>query len=95
MGLVGQGLAIIGHHISSERLKALRDSGIPILIITGTKDKLVKPSNSYLLKKSLEPEQFIILEGAGHMVHRESHQIVNKAMHEHFLLHNNRIRASL
>jgi len=92
MGILGQGLAVLGHYISNERLKILRDSKIAVLIITGTKDKLVKSSNSFILNKALEAEQFIVLEGAGHMIHREMHQVVNNAMHQHFLLHNNRIR---
>jgi len=95
MGLVGQLSAVVGHYVNNERLKKLRESKIAILIMTGTKDVLVKPSNSYVLRNILEPEQFVVLEGAGHMIHRESHEIVNKTMHEHFILHNNRLRSSL
>jgi len=95
IGLVGQFVAIIGHYISNDRLTKLRDSKIPILIITGTKDKLVKPSNSFLLSRALQPEKFLVLQGAGHMIHREEHEIVNKILHEHFKLQNSRVKSAL
>jgi len=94
IGVVYQTLAILAHYVSPARLSRIRASRIPVLIMTGTEDKLIGPSNSYYLKEELQPEQFIVLEGAGHMIHRECYQQVNSALHQHFMLHQNRLQKS-
>eukprot|EP01126_Amoeba_proteus_P011254 TRINITY_DN14514_c0_g1_i1.p1 TRINITY_DN14514_c0_g1~~TRINITY_DN14514_c0_g1_i1.p1 ORF type:complete len:301 (+),score=41.01 TRINITY_DN14514_c0_g1_i1:185-1087(+) len=91
MGLVGQLGAVFTHYVSSARLEELKNSKVPVLIMTGTKDKLVRPINSFLLKDILEPEEFIVFEGAGHMIHKERYLEVNAALCRHFCLHNNRL----
>jgi len=93
-GVVYQMIAVFLHYVSPARLKQIRDSRIPVLVITGTDDKLVNPTNSYYLKEALQAEQFIVLEGAGHMIHRECHKEVNTALNQHFMLHQNRLQKS-
>jgi hypothetical protein len=58
--------------------------------VAGTKDRLVRPINSTILKDILGPEEFIVFKGAGHMIHQECHVEVNAALHRHFCLHNGR-----
>lgn len=95
LGIVYQVAAILTHHVSAKKLNQIKESRIPVLIMTGTDDKLIYPSNSYYLKKILQPEEFIVLKGAGHMIHRECYTEVNRALHRHFMLHQNRLKSSL
>jgi len=70
-GVIGQMGAVSTHYVSIDNLKKLQQSGIPIVIMTGTDDNLVKPSNSHSLKEYLKPAEFLVFEGAGHAVNVE------------------------
>lgn len=48
-GLIGQTAACLRHHVSNKRLLALRQTGLPILIVTGTLDRVILPHYSYKL----------------------------------------------
>lgn len=40
---LAQTMACLGHHVSDDRLLNIKASGLPIMIITGTFDNLVRP----------------------------------------------------
>eukprot|EP01132_Coremiostelium_polycephalum_P005391 gene5391-6724_t len=78
--VVGHIRTVFTHNVSPKRLAVIRDSKIPITIITGTDDHLVKHSNSYYLRDNLNPSEFIVIDGAGHCVNVENNDTFNEAM---------------
>jgi len=80
IGMIGHISAISTHYVSNKRLKILKEKKIPILIMTGTVDHLVRPINSHRLKKVLEPVEFVVFEGAGHGIIRECNSEFNAAL---------------
>ncbi|KAJ3060207.1 hypothetical protein HDU98_003804 [Podochytrium sp. JEL0797] len=82
MGAIGQLFAAISHHVSPARLKAIADSQIPVMVVTGTWDNLVRPANSYYLVRHLKPRVFRVFEGAGHAVATEYYQEYNALLKE-------------
>ncbi|KAG0049176.1 hypothetical protein BGZ83_006002 [Gryganskiella cystojenkinii] len=64
-GSMSQSVAAAFHHVSSKRLTDIRSSRLPILVMTGTKDKMVSPSGSYHLQKELDAHM-VVFEGSGH-----------------------------
>jgi pimeloyl-ACP methyl ester carboxylesterase len=85
-GLIGQISAVSRHYISRERLRYLKqkltEQNAPILLMTGTKDNLVKPINSFILKEILDVK-LLVFEGAGHMIHIECESAFNQIVHRH------------
>jgi len=81
-GFLGQAKAVHTHYVSNQRLSFLKNSGVPILIMTGTYDFLVKPVNSHFLHKFLSAE-IEIFEGAGHCINIECEDKFNKALLKH------------
>jgi len=79
--LMGHVNAITTHSLSSHRLKKIKAMGIPIGIVTGTDDPLVRPQNSHVLKDHLEPTEFLVWEGAGHAVNVEMYHDFNSLVH--------------
>ncbi|KAJ3110031.1 hypothetical protein HDU96_006973 [Phlyctochytrium bullatum] len=69
-GAIGQLTAALTHYVSPTRLKAIRDSKIPVLVCTGTWDNLIHPSNSEYIAKMLETK-VEYFHGAGHAVPSE------------------------
>jgi len=81
--MFGQQLsAVLTHNVSWKRLESLRDK-FPILIITGTGDKIVDTAHSSYLHAALGGH-IIKFEGAGHAVTEECLDQVNLALHQHF-----------
>eukprot|EP01112_Ceratiomyxa_fruticulosa_P013367 TRINITY_DN3760_c0_g1_i1.p1 TRINITY_DN3760_c0_g1~~TRINITY_DN3760_c0_g1_i1.p1 ORF type:complete len:328 (-),score=50.18 TRINITY_DN3760_c0_g1_i1:57-1040(-) len=68
------------HYVSEKRLSLLRESGIPIAIMTGTHDHLVKSLNSHFLNKILVPKEFRVFESAGHLINDECEEEFNEIM---------------
>jgi len=62
---IAQSYAALSHHVNSKRLAQIRDSGLPILVLTGTVDNFVRPSGSYHLQKELQCK-LVVFEGSGH-----------------------------
>lgn len=62
---IAQSWAALFHHVNSKRLREIRDSGLPILVVTGTADNFVRPSGSYHLAKELNAA-LVVFEGSGH-----------------------------
>jgi len=83
-GTIGQVKAVLTHFISKERLAQFKTSGIPILIMTGTEDELVKPVNSHSLGKFFDTAaELIVFEGAGHIINVECEDRFNDALFKH------------
>ncbi|GAA5795142.1 hypothetical protein HPULCUR_000495 [Helicostylum pulchrum] len=82
-GNIGQTAACLSHYVSDARLLKLKESGIPVLVMTGTWDNLVNPKNSYHLAKVLEcPIE--VFDGGGHGLPGEQPARYNKLIDDHF-----------
>ncbi|KAJ3110727.1 hypothetical protein HDU96_006337 [Phlyctochytrium bullatum] len=77
-GVKGQRMACYTHYVSRARLRKLRDFGIPIIVLTGDDDILVRPSNSIYLARNLRARLEIFI-GGGHGLER-----FNKVLLKHF-----------
>lgn len=82
--LAGHIRCVTTHHVSSKRLRLLREAQVPIVIVTGTFDTLVRPKNSYLLAQELNPIEFHVWEGAGHAVNMECLDRFNEVIVRNF-----------
>jgi pimeloyl-ACP methyl ester carboxylesterase len=82
-GNAGQVSAVFRHHFSDARLLKLRQSGLPILVVTGTHDNLVPPASSFHLKRILQPRRFELFEGSGHDIPEEQTERYNIVLLEH------------
>jgi len=63
---------------------APRIAGIsaPALVICGTEDKMMPPSASEQIARSLPGAKLVLIEGAGHMVMMEQPQAFNAALQD-------------
>ncbi|KAI8809951.1 Alpha/Beta hydrolase protein [Cladochytrium replicatum] len=74
--------ASLTHRVSPARLQLLKDSGIPIIVVTGTWDKMVHPYHSHYLAKVLECKIFVY-EETGHAVPVECVEEYNIMLKDH------------
>lgn len=82
-GNIGQTAACLSHYVSDSRLLKIKESGIPVLVMTGTWDNLVNPKNSYHISKVLGcPME--VFEGGGHGIPGEQPARYNKLIDDHF-----------
>ncbi|KAI9249605.1 Alpha/Beta hydrolase protein [Helicostylum pulchrum] len=92
-GNIGQALACLRHNVSDDRLLNIRASGLPIMIVTGTYDNLVRPEYSYHMKKVFaEDARFELFEGSGHAIPEEQPDRYNNLLIDHFTIANNNKR---
>lgn len=84
-GNIGQTAAALRHYVSDERLKKIKDSGLPVIVLTGTWDNLVNPKNSHHLSKVLGCH-LEVFEGSGHALPTEQSVKYNKLIDEHFTI---------
>jgi len=82
-GRIAQVAAALGHFVNAERLRAIKDSNVPVLVITGTWDNFVNPVGSFYLKDQLQAE-FEVFEGAGHAVISERKHAFNRKLLDFF-----------
>ncbi|KAG2199157.1 hypothetical protein INT47_009896 [Mucor saturninus] len=84
-GNIGQLLACLTHYVSDARLLKIKESGIPILIVTGTFDHLVRSEYSYHMKKVLgDGARFELFAGSGHAIPEEQPDRYNSLLIDHF-----------
>ncbi|PRP72768.1 hypothetical protein PROFUN_07668 [Planoprotostelium fungivorum] len=81
---LGQFSAVSTHYVTEARLNVIRDSGAPILIMTGDEDKLVRWENSGILNDILVPAEYIVFHGSGHGINQENKEEFNKALFRNF-----------
>ncbi|KAI8077380.1 Alpha/Beta hydrolase protein [Gilbertella persicaria] len=92
-GNIAQIIACLRHHVSDKRLDHIKQSGLPIMIITGTFDNLVRPEYSHHMKKVLQDARFELFEGSGHAIPEEQPERYNRLLVDHFITSNkNRAR---
>ena len=58
----------------------VRDARLPVLILHGTEDRIVPPSNSRALARSLPNATLVELDGCGHTPHEEAPERVQAAI---------------
>lgn len=75
--------AIVRHYVSSARLQALQESGVPILIITGSRDRMIHTRNSQMLAAKLQ-SKLIVYDTGGHAVIEQFPFEVNTELRDHF-----------
>ncbi len=60
---------------------ALKQINNPVLVVTGTEDVLIPPANSTYLAARLPNTELIVISGAGHALHVECRDFLNRAVH--------------
>lgn len=60
---------------------ALEQIDNPALVVTGTEDVLIPPANSTYLTAHLPNSELIVIPGAGHALHVECRDFLNRATH--------------
>ncbi|TPX50452.1 hypothetical protein SeMB42_g02242 [Synchytrium endobioticum] len=79
-GAMSQIAAAMTHRVSDERLKLLAKS-VPVMVVTGTIDNLVRPSNSFHMANVMMC-RLEVLNGAGHALPSEQPEWFNKLLME-------------
>ncbi|KAI8334249.1 Alpha/Beta hydrolase protein [Chlamydoabsidia padenii] len=82
-GLISQFAACCRHHVSKSRLMALRKTGLPVLIVTGSLDSIVRPFNSYQIHTLLGGRMEVFV-GSGHGIPHEQTHRYNVLLVDHF-----------
>ncbi|ORY05978.1 alpha/beta-hydrolase [Basidiobolus meristosporus CBS 931.73] len=80
-GIYGQLSAVMRHYVSKDRLHKIRDFGYPILVVTGTEDNLIRPTNSHYLAKELNA-RLEVFENSGHAIPAEQEDRYNSLILE-------------
>jgi 3-oxoadipate enol-lactonase len=70
---------------SKKRLGEIR---CPVLVITGSADRMMPPENSRLLAEGIPGAELYMVEGAGHSFFLERPEEVNRALIDFFTRHN-------
>lgn len=83
-GNIAQTAACLRHHVSDDRLVRIKSTGLPILIVTGTFDNLVRPEYSHHMNKVFKNARFEVFEGSGHAIPDEQPERYNNLLIEHF-----------
>lgn len=63
----------------------LGEIGCPVLVITGSQDRMMDPENSRLLAARIPGARLYVVEGAGHLFFQERPEEVNRVLTEFFL----------
>lgn len=79
-GAAGQMRALARFNVR-ERLGEIR---CPVLVITGSEDRMMDPRNSRLLAERIPGARLYVIEGAGHLFFEERPQEVNLVLREFF-----------
>eukprot|EP00656_Telonema_subtile_P040275 TRINITY_DN4533_c0_g1_i1.p1 TRINITY_DN4533_c0_g1~~TRINITY_DN4533_c0_g1_i1.p1 ORF type:complete len:452 (+),score=67.74 TRINITY_DN4533_c0_g1_i1:292-1647(+) len=82
-GVIRQVGACMSHYVSTERLLHIRKSGVPVLCVCGSKDNLVRPSNSEHIARYTAGTLLRFPE-AGHGCTEQQAEEVNKALEKVF-----------
>ncbi|ORZ08541.1 Alpha/Beta hydrolase protein [Lobosporangium transversale] len=80
-GNIAQCWAALFHHVNAKRLAQIRESGLPVLVVTGTEDNFVRPSGSYHLAKEIGAP-LVVFEGSGHALPMEQTETYCKFIEE-------------
>ncbi|KAI7863269.1 Alpha/Beta hydrolase protein [Spinellus fusiger] len=81
-GRIGQVTACTAHHVSDERLIQLKNSGLPILILTGTEDTIVSTEFSNHMHSLLDCKIHRFDKG-GHALIEQNKEEYEEIFHKH------------
>jgi pimeloyl-ACP methyl ester carboxylesterase len=68
LGAISQMWAGFTHHVQADRLAQISKTIPKVVILTGDKDHLVRPTNSAYLKKHMPEAEYILWNDTGHVV---------------------------
>ena len=74
--------AVLTHHVSHRRCQRLRDLGLPVLVMTGSEDCLVRPVNSQIIARHFNTK-VDVLPGVGHGLIFQDAATVNEHLTNH------------
>ena len=80
--MLKQALAVLTHHVSKARCGELRHLAVPVLVVTGTEDCLVRPMNSEIIADHFETRVHA-LEKVGHGLIFQEADSVNRLLESH------------
>mmetsp|Transcript_27494 Transcript_27494/g.64079 ORF Transcript_27494/g.64079 Transcript_27494/m.64079 type:complete len:327 (+) Transcript_27494:69-1049(+) len=80
--MMKQFVAVMTHHVSKARCKPLTDLGVPVLVLTGTQDVLVRPMNSTIIADHFDTKVHA-LEKSGHGLIFQLADEVNRLLETH------------
>ncbi|MER6359599.1 alpha/beta hydrolase [Kitasatospora sp. NPDC001527] len=80
--VVAEFYPVFSAHEKTEALAALR--GIPVLVLTGTKDLLTPPGHGEAMAERLPGAELVLVEDAGHLVMLERPDVVDRRLAELF-----------
>jgi len=84
-GFKGQLSAVLQHYVTDSDVQNLVESHFPILLVHGTKDKVVSLSAGQNLARRLGTRARLLQTYGAHFVHREQAEEVNMAIQLQFL----------
>ncbi|KAI8068715.1 Alpha/Beta hydrolase protein [Gongronella butleri] len=79
-GMVSQTVASLRHWVSASELQTIRQTGIPVMIVTNSWDNFVHSSDSYYLRDQLQPVTFLVFDDTGHVVPTARHREFNASL---------------
>lgn len=87
-GTLLQALACTSHGVTGDRLSKLAETlsdGIPILVLSGDKDKMIEVKHSHEIKDALgDKARLKIWEDAGHVLHFERQKEFDELVEEYW-----------
>ncbi len=75
-GFAGQLAAVLSH----DTVSRLATIGMPTLVVTGTRDKLIAPRHSRVLAERIPGARFVEIEGGTHGLNLESPELLNEVL---------------
>ncbi|KAJ1544821.1 hypothetical protein HK405_008369, partial [Cladochytrium tenue] len=64
--------AVARHHVSPERLRQIGDLGIPVHVVAGSRDSVVRAASTIKLHKRIPGSKLTVVKGAGHGIKDEA-----------------------
>lgn len=83
VGLLAQLGAVTTHYVEPERLRLIAKAGIPTLIVSGRRDRVVRFENSLQLKKLIPSADLVTVDSAGHGIAHQHKDAVNAFVANH------------
>ncbi|KAH9066061.1 Alpha/Beta hydrolase protein [Lactarius deliciosus] len=85
LGAVSQMWAGLTHHVEAERLARISKAIPKVLILTGDRDHIIRPSNSAYLSEHMPEAEFVVWTDTGHFVHMQYVKRFNTLLERVFL----------
>ncbi|KAH9168010.1 Alpha/Beta hydrolase protein [Lactarius sanguifluus] len=85
LGAVSQMWAGLTHHVEVERLAQISKAIPKVLILTGDRDHIIRPSNSAYLSEHMPEAELVVWTDTGHFVHMQYVKRFNTLLERVFL----------